>query len=228
MSDYLENEDLKFTVQLQSFANALPAYAATFGLTPAEVEAVQADSEFSNFVITRNDLADNYRQNWTKLKNEMRYGMDVPVISPFPAPIDLSDAPPTVPPGVEKRFRELVKRIKAHPNYTKGIGEALGIEKDETVFNPAEGKPKFKISLDAGSPVLKWTKGRYEGVDVWVNRGTGFVKAERDLRPPFVDKHPLPAAGESAVWEYKMIYVLKDEPIGQWSDEAKVTVFGAV
>ena len=32
------------------------------------------------------------------------------------------------PPGIEVRFRALVKQIKAHANYTEAIGMILGIE----------------------------------------------------------------------------------------------------
>jgi hypothetical protein len=228
MKDWLENQDLKFITQLNNFAGALPAYAATFGLNPTQVTAIQNDAAFAVFVITRIEQADNYKQNWVKLKDQVRYGMGGDVLAPFPAPISVIDAPPAVQPNVEKRFRELVKTIKANANYTKGIGEALGIEKPESEVNPSDGKPEFTIHTDSGHPVVKWKKSIYDGVDVYVDRGTGFTRAERDLRPPYVDRHPLPAVGTSAVWKYKLIYVYKDETIGSWSDEVAVTVVGEV
>jgi hypothetical protein len=228
MSDYLEKEDLKFAVQIAEFAEALPTFAGTLDLTVLQVGNAQNDADFISFVITKNLAADGYKQNWVKLKDQVRYGKNGDVLAAFPPPVDVSSPPTAVQPNVEKRFRELVKIIKAHPNYTKGIGETLKIEKAETTVNPSEGKPSFKVFLDSGSPVLKWMKGIYEGVEVWVDRGTGYTKAERDLRPPFVDKHTLPPAGQSAVWKYKMIYLLKDETIGLWSDEVSVTVVGEV
>lgn len=228
MSDWIQREDLKFLTQLNNFAGALPAYAATFGLNPTQVTAIQNDAAFALFVITRIEQADNYKQNWVKLKDQVRYGTGGDVLAPFPAPISVIDAPPAVQPNVEKRFRELVKTIKANANYTKGIGEALGIEKPESEVNPSDGKPEFTIHTDSGHPVVKWKKSIYDGVDVYVDRGTGFTRAERDLRPPYVDRHPLPAVGTSAVWKYKLIYVYKDETIGSWSDEVAVTVVGEV
>lgn len=228
MKDWLEKEDLKFAAQIAEFAEALPTYAVLLGISPAQLAAALADANFVGFVIFKSPTADAYKQNWVKLKDQVRYGVNGDVLAPFPSPVDVTTPPATVEPNVEKRFRELVKIIKANPNYTKGIGEALKIEKDETVVNPSEGKPSFRVFLDSGSPVLKWVKGMYEGVEVWVDRGTGYIKAERDLRPPFVDKHTLPAAGQSAVWKYKMIYILNDETIGLWSDEVSITVTGEV
>jgi hypothetical protein len=48
------------------------------------------------------------------------------------------------------------------------------------------------------------------------------------MRPDYIDKSNLPAAGITAVWKYKMIYLLKDEVIGNWSDVVTVTVHGEV
>ena len=55
-----------------------------------------------------------------------------------------------------------------------------------------------------------------------------FVEQMDNFHTPFADKHPLPAVGTSAAWKYKMIYLLKDETIGDWSDETTVTVYGSV
>ncbi len=36
----------------------------------------------------------------------------------------------------------------------------------------------------------------------------------------------LPAPGASAVWKYKAIYRLEDTQVGQWSNEARISVMG--
>jgi hypothetical protein len=36
----------------------------------------------------------------------------------------------------------------------------------------------------------------------------------------------LPAAGTSAVWKYKAVYRLNDQPVGPWSGVATVGVMG--
>lgn len=56
----------------------------------------------------------------------------------------------------------------------------------------------------------------------------GFIKLDRDFNPDYIDKTPLPAEGISAVWKYKMIYLYKDEVVGEWSDEVTTTVYGNV
>ena len=55
----------------------------------------------------------------------------------------------------------------------------------------------------------------------WVDRndGNGFVFLVINTDPT-----PLPAPGTNAVWNYKAIYRLHDEQVGQWSDVVSVTV----
>ena len=45
-----------------------------------------------------------------------------------------------------------------------------------------------------------------------------------DMQPHFIDLSELPPPGKSAVWTYRIIYLLKDKRVGQWSDVVSVTV----
>ena len=47
-----------------------------------------------------------------------------------------------------------------------------------------------------------------------------------NTEPNTTDPTPLPVPGTSAVWNYKAIYRLHDEQVGQWSDVVSVTVGG--
>jgi len=79
----------------------------------------------------------------------------------------------------------------------------------------------------SGRPNLKWSKGTMQGIDFYVDRGSGtFVFLARDTEPDYLDTAALPAAGQSAVWKYKAIYVLHDEQIGLWSDVISQAVMG--
>jgi hypothetical protein len=229
MKDFAENEDLEFSNQLNTFASVLPTYSSTLGITPAEETEAQKDADFFAYVMNRQFDVQAFAEELTGYKNLARYGRGTEILPALPTPPTFpAPAPSVVAARIEERFRKKAAKIKASPNYTDSIGQALRIVKPETPFVPADGKPKFKIIIDAGRPVIKWTKGQYQGVDIYADYGDGqgFRKAERDLSSPFVDRHNLPAAGQSAVWKYKLIYVFKDEQVGQWSDEASVTVIG--
>ncbi|MGC4023066.1 MAG: hypothetical protein QM734_14540 [Cyclobacteriaceae bacterium] len=131
--------------------------------------------------------------------------------------------------NVEQRFRLLVQRLIHSPAYTTAIGEDLGIEGPAINMTPANLKPAFFIELSSGGyPNLRWTKGRTDGVEIWKDGGQGFVKLDRDMKPDYIDKSNLPPAGTLAIWKYKMIYVVNDEVVGNWSDVVSVTVVGEV
>ncbi len=61
-----------------------------------------------------------------------------------------------------------------------------------------------------------------DAVDLWVDRGSGFVFLAIDSEPDYNDTAALPAGG--GVWKYKGIYRLHDEQVGQWSDIVSVSV----
>ena len=50
-SDYLSSNDEAFAAQLQNFKTAVPGFAATLGLTPAQVSAQAADADYFSFVL---------------------------------------------------------------------------------------------------------------------------------------------------------------------------------
>ena len=57
-------------------------------------------------------------------------------------------------------------------------------------------------------------------------RNGTFVFLAIDAVPDYLGTAALPAPGVSTVWKYKAIYRLNDEPVGQWSDVASVSVMG--
>ena len=74
---------------------------------------------------------------------------------------------------------------------------------------------------------MKWTKGGFDALEIWVDRGTGtFSYLANDTVPDYLDTAPLPAAGQSATWRYRAIYRLGDERVGQWSNVAVIAVMG--
>ena len=120
----------------------------------------------------------------------------------------------------------MVNRIKAHQNYTKSIGQNLGIEKSIEILDTDAAQPVLKAVMRGGKVNLLWKKGRYSGILLEKDSGNGFVVLDRDFTPPFVDNSQLPASGESAIWMYRASYLMKDEKVGVWSDIVTITVAG--
>jgi hypothetical protein len=126
--------------------------------------------------------------------------------------------------GVEQRFRDKAAKVKISPNYTQGIGDAWRIVAPVTIEEIEV--PEFYILFTAGHPVLKWKKKNAHAAQIWKDNGDGkgFYHAGDDIKSPWIDKDDLPAAGTSAVWKYKIIYLINDEVVGGFSAVITVTV----
>ena len=209
---------------LANFAAKLGTYAATIGVDPAEVASTIADNNFWQFVFGARNQWLAFAQDWTAYKNAARDGLP---LGAMPTPPGFPPAPPLVPTGIFPRAAALAGRIKKHPGYTDAIGQDLMIIGAEQTLDPQTLKPVLKLDLQAGKPNVGWKKQGMDGVEIWVDRGNGFVFLAVDTVPDYLDTAPLPAAGASAIWKYKAIYRLGDEEVGQWSDIASISVMGA-
>lgn len=198
-----------------------------------KVAAVKNDKQVFVEVFGQLLIFRDFAESFTNYKNLFRYGNGDEVLGNFPpSPVINPPLPPlpVVTANCQKRFAELIQDCVKSSNYTVAIGEDLGIEAPVTPFNPADGQPVIKkLYSTGGLPGFSWKKGKYQGIEVWINTGAGWKYLDKDFNPDFVDKQtPLPPAGTSAVWKYKAIYLFKGEQAGQWSEELSITVYGAV
>ncbi len=223
-SYYLPTDDGGKADLLAHFAAKLPQYADTLEISAADVASAQADAANFRYDLQCQQHSQAYAQQWTNHKNILRDG-GADHADP-PAPLILPEGPPPVAPGVIPRFTALVQRIKNHKKYTPAIGQDLGIVGSEQVIDTSTWKPSLGVKVEAKRPTVTWTKGKADALEIWVNRGDGFVFLAIDLKPDYPDTAPLPAPGGSALWKYRAIYILDDQQVGQWSDDISVTVGG--
>ena len=111
-SDFVKTNDDQFATQLQTFRTGLPAYAALFGITPAQIASHGADTDYFVYVIACLNLMKGSAQQWTAWKNLLRVGGAPPPGGAPVAPV-LPAVVLAVMLGIEARFRALVKQIKA-------------------------------------------------------------------------------------------------------------------
>ena len=225
VSYYIPTNDQGKAEFLDNLALKIGGYETLLGLTTADVDSVQADAAMFRYILDMQEAYKTFRQDLTNYKNMLRDGAPGP-LGPIPVS-PVMPAPPTlVDKNVFRRTRKLVARIKAAPAYNNAIGEDLGIVGDEQTKDALSLKPLLKSRLDAGRPLIIWTKGSTEGIDIYVDRqdGAGFVFLATDTKPDYLDTTPFPAGVESAVYEYKAIYRIDDEQVGQFSDPIRVTV----
>ncbi len=226
MAFYLPQDDAGKLAWIINFKTKMPTYATTLGIATATVTQVTTDYTAFNAIMAWLDAVKKYSQSITAYKNQLRDGGKV--LGALP----VHPTAPAMPAGSKEdifgRISALVQTIKAHPAYTEAIGNDLWLIADDSMVDPHAWKPILKAELQAGSPNLKWTKGHSSGIKIWVDRGDGkgFSFLATDTIPDYLDKAVLPPVGQSAMWKYQAIYILKDEEVGQMSDVLEVTVAG--
>jgi hypothetical protein len=203
----------------------LPIYADVLAIPVADINLLKADTAVYGYVIDMADWAHSVGKQWTNLKDLLCNGSDEGLAYPPPYPND-TPPPPMVPPGIIRRLLALVARIKAAHNYTETIGIDLGIASTERVVDLSAAQPTLSIQVEAGHPVLAWTKGSSDSLEIWVERTpqSGFAMLEIRTGTRYVDSAPLPAL--PAQWRYKAIYRMHNEHLGEWSAVATVLVGG--
>ncbi|HEX8652816.1 MAG TPA: hypothetical protein VF708_18515 [Pyrinomonadaceae bacterium] len=222
--------DSDLMVWLNNFAEKFSTHAATLGFTPAEVTAVQDDAAMLQYLI--GDLLPGFKaamQARTAYKDLIvngpigRKGGDIP-------PPPTTAAPPTlVEPGIIPRLRKIIQRIQVAPAYTQAIGEDLDITETQgnsSLVDTTSAKPTAKaIALPKSEVRIEFSKGGLDGVLIESRRkGEGdWINLATDHFSPYLDTRPPVAAGTPEVREYRLRYLKRDEPVGEWSDIISAT-----
>jgi len=226
MRTYLEKNDEKFVIQLNNFATKIEAYAVVFGFSADEISAVRNDAAFSTWAVFNVKKISTHKKHWVAFKTLLLSNPDGKSNNPPPVPPELEVMPIPVAPGIVRRFTVMVNRIKAHQNYTEGIGQNLGIIYTPSYHNDDSTRPVLKAILRAGRVNLDWKKGHFDAIMIEKSAGNGFIFLDKSLRNTYVDLSPMPPEGESALWQYRAMYLKGDTLVGQWSDIITVTASG--
>ncbi len=228
---FIPQSDAGRAFWLNNFSGKLAKYAAKYNITADEVKDMIASALYFIFWIDYLTKVIDYGKRITAYKNQMRGGIPAgAVVAIEPGTSDPGDVPPVVQPDIFGRAFSLAQRIKKHAAYTSADGEDLGIEgsamESPDVHN---AKPVIKIVIGKGGhPTIVWSKGRMDGIDIYVDRtGSGaWTFLATDNYPDYTDTAALPEPGKAAYWQYRCMYRLNDELVGQWSDVAAIAVKG--
>ena len=217
-------------IWLRNARNKIANYKVALGYTDPEIAAFQADCDRLIYLLeTVQTAAQQFAQAVTAHLNLLRTGtgavvVDLPAFTLPAAPVP----PANVLPGALKRVTSFITNLKTRTGYVSTTGEDLGvIGATPTAPDPATTKALIKAVMAAGGNVeVQWKKLSFSGVKIQVDRGTGgWVDLATDTEPHYIDTFRLPA-GTAAVWKYRAIYLLGDEPFGQWSDPVSIAVQG--
>jgi hypothetical protein len=225
----LPRTDTELALWLTNFSTSFAAYAAALGFTESDVNAVKADAAMLNYVF--GDLLPTYKsafQSRTSFKNLVVSGPAGIAVVALPLPPVTGTAPALVPAGIIARLRNLVQRIQLSPGYTEEIGLDLGINGPEGGPSAPDSpvKPGLKArSTGPGTVQIDFSKEKYDGVLVESLRDGdgGWQSLGLDSYSPYIDDRPPKVAGKPEARQYRVRYMLRDQPTGEWSDIVTTT-----
>jgi len=199
--DYLKHSEAANILWHDQFKIGVTAQGAAVGLATADITAVTTNNTELHTTVTDAVTATAGAQKAVATKDATRKRIDVAT-------------------------RALVRRIKAHPNYTPAIGAQLGIEGPDVVVDLSEAKPVLTATPQmSGLVVIDFVKGESDGVNLYSRRGTetAFTFLARDTASPYIDNRLPLVAGQPEQRHYKAMYVLDDDEVGLPGDELAVT-----
>lgn len=224
---YLPTGDRNKALWHRNFSTTFAGYASLLGFTEADVASLNNDSAAFTYVLDDMELFKSEAQERTSYKDLLRDGASGTALGPFPAVPILPKAPTAVAAGIFPRVTSMVKRIKAHPNYTEAIGRDLGIiGADDSSTQRIALKPTLTLSTDGGAVVVKYTKGNTAGIRLLCCRGseTEFTLLATVTKPTYKDNRPNLVAGQPEQRKYCAWFLQDDQPTGQCSDEVSIVV----
>lgn len=211
---------------LENWKIEYAAVASSLGFSAGEITAALTDANWALFVCRSAGDASSFAQSWTVFRDDLINGD--PSVAVGAVPGTSTPTAPVVPAplrGINARIRATVKRVKASPAYTQSIGQALRIVGSSTSVDPATARPKLKVkSLPMFASEVGWVRGEFSGVLVQCERNGETTDLGVKTGTKFVDNRAPLEAGKPEVRNYRSLYVLNGETVGQWSDVVSVTV----
>lgn len=145
------------------------------------------------------------------------------------APVFLAFAMPagaTV--GLERQCRAFAGLMKEQDEYEKADGLDLMIEKGESApLNLGEAQPDLKIAGNLDNSVsVGWKKTGFDLLELqWRKAGTEMWQAaDKSNVSPIKFTPPLTTAGVPEKFEFRAVYIIKNQRVGQWSTIYTLTI----
>ncbi len=221
--------DPELVIWLNNFANVFETHAETLGFATADVTALRNDAAMLNHLV--GEVLPTYKaalQSRSAYKTLIKDGPLGAQGGPLPPPPPVGPPPALVAPGIAPRLRQLIQRIQLAPAYNPALGLELGIVSPTGGVTAPTGSPKpaaKAVALPNSQVRIDFVKAGFSGVLIegrrpeqndWTPLGT-------DNYSPYVDTRPPLTPGRSETREYRLRYLERDEPVGDYSDIISAT-----
>jgi len=212
--------EAEINIFLQTLDIKLPAYETILAITTEELEDLKNDAQnFDNMLVTTQRIIDS-KDAFFEFKENLFKG-EPSTVALTPPVFPLISPPQPALPGIIRRLRNLVKRIKTAPGYTIQIGEDLGlVESDPAGFNPDTLTAELKVrAISNGRVEISFSKQGMDAMRVEFKRKgeTTWTLAGIFTASPGVHDEASVPPGSPEVREYRGFLVKKNEIVGNAS-----------
>jgi hypothetical protein len=208
----------------------LSTYQTEVGATAAEITWVPATLANLNYIASYCATLDADKKAAFDIKQSYFAGEKGSAVSDFPTIAAAVVPNPPLTGGVLFVLRDMAKRYKLGPGYTKEIGIALGIEEaSKEAVNPGDVKPTIEVfGAQTGHHFSVVVAGR-EDSDQWevqiLRSGSTTWDTVKTATGKSADVSvTLTTPGQPEQLQVRVQLIKANQPYGQLSDAATVTV----
>lgn len=127
MADFIPRKDSDFLVWMNNFVFRLEFNYTKFGFTEDDYKNMTNSLEDFRYIVKLGEFYKNKSKEITKFKSSMRNGKQEKLTLNFTPDTPEFIVPKTLSTGIETKFRNYVKRIKAHPEFNIEAGKNLRV-----------------------------------------------------------------------------------------------------
>jgi len=211
-----------------NFSNTLPTFITKYAIGAPVAASANSDSDWMQAWVANRHAFDAAGQQLTSYFNTIA-GKDSSAPAPVAFLYSLTGAVADVPPGIEKRVRDLARQIKGHTHYSEADGELLGIAKPGgggPDIPSVDSKPvielKTRVAFEIG---VKFRKFGMDGIKVqYRHQGGNWIDGGFLINSHGVFTVAPATANTPEQIEIRAVYIQGNSTTGDYSDIGSVYV----
>jgi|GEM_PF-4554683 hypothetical protein len=211
---------------LFNFYSKLTELKELLVISDEELNSIRNDLKMYQFTLKRIEFAKKqYRRN-TLVRDYYAYGEKIEMQETL-KDFDEIEVPSKVDPGIFKRIADFVEVLKTKPQFCRQIDQSLALYRFKVLFDiSATLEPQLQVLLDYGRPLIRLLNRKADSMDLFVDRkdGRGFVFLANYTLTDFIDTYPIPSNHSEVIWQYKAIFKIGDDQVGNFSDPVSICV----
>src|SRR5690606_6542470 len=216
----------KIEQTLKLLSGSLPEHALKLEISQAELDQLSSDAQNYGYLMDFGKNIQSAKESFFSYKDRMMEGGGRGALSTPQFPV--FDLPADAVEGIVPRLRKLIRKIKASPEFTSQIGEALGLIVDSPAkWDSAEGSPELRLKpLPDGRVEIKFRRHGQDAIriDFRASEKEKWQLAGVFTASPAYHQPPQDPEGRPQALQYRAILLRKNQTVGKFSGIYSIVV----